>query len=381
MSVTAPAQLMDLQNGSVRLDRFPTLAVHMPRELDPSLPTRAAWNRTLHGIDPALSETLASCGSHGPLQVVFTPTGRRLEGGCCQDPLCIACGPQLAARESRLLSDTILHLTAEEGLAPDQFVFGAITMSHAHIPDTQERVQSLGTAMEAWTRQSWFGRFILGWAFAFDVAGTLRRNHGVLHAHWHVFLVMRQGADLERFKEKTHDWFQAQVGRRHVRWNTDPDQWASWLGIAHLTPTEGNGKSGYRWRASSEVGACLLKPGKHNEGHSSFYTRHAEDLKALVPLMKEHARITRGGIVAKMHTLLELRDEVHQEASIHSIMRLPDALWAKLDDLTRRFLLNAVHSARYSEAMIRDLVRRARTMPLMDWEALLVQQAAALLAS
>jgi hypothetical protein len=254
-------------------------------------------------------------------------------------------------------------------------------MSYTNIKNTVERVQLLESAMSTWILQPWFSRFVLGWAFAFDVAGTLRNQRGVLHAHWHVLLVMRPGADLDRFKEKTHDWFQEQVGRKNVRWTSDPEQWASWLGTAHLTPAQLHDKSGYMWKAAAEVGACLLKPGKRQEGYSSFYARSEEDLQTLVPLMKDRPLITRGGIVAQVNALLELRDEVHEEATTLSSQTMPEPLWANLDDLMRGFFRNFVNDLRNTDDSVRDLVRRSRVMPLPEWQALLVQRSAESLAA
>nr|WP_320133182.1 hypothetical protein [uncultured Holophaga sp.] len=358
-----------------RSDRFPSLDVHLPAKTDAYLPSRTHWVGILESIDPALARRVAACGSHGNLRAEFTPQGRRLVGGKCKDPLCAECGPQIAARASRLLSDTVLYLTAEEGIAPNRFVFGAITMSHQHIKDTAERMNLLEAAMTEWAQQAWFSRAVLGWEFALDVSGTLRRHRGVLHAHWHVLLVLRPGVDLEPFKEKSHDWFQTRLGRDNVRWNSDQEQWDAWLGPARLTPSTLNGKHGFIWKAAAEVGACLLKPGKRGEAHSSFYTRSEEDLRVLVPLMQQHAPMTRGGILAKVHAILELRDEVHEDATVTSTKALPDDLWARIDALTRLFLHHVVCSAKHADAQVTHLLHSARTMPLEAWEAAVLHMA------
>lgn len=295
---------------------------------------------------------------------------RRLIGGKCKDPLCTECGPLIAARETRLLSDTVKHLTTEEGIAADRFVFGAITMSHQNIHDTAERADLLEAALTEWTEQPWFARLVLGWAFAFDASGTLRRHHGVLHAHWHVLLVLRPGVDLEHFKEKSHDWFQKRLGRENVRWNSDQGQWDSWLGPAHLTPATVNGKPGFLWKGAHEVGACSMKPGKHREGHRNLFMRSEEDLRVLVPLMVKHAPLRRGGIVATVHDLLEHRDAIHEAATVLETKALPEGLWTRIDALTRMLLLHLISDARHPDDMIRDLLHRARTMPLEAWEGM-----------
>lgn len=353
-----------------RSDRFPTGEVHLPAEPDAELPTRDQWVKVLEGIGSPLAQRIAACGSRGGMRVEVTPYGRRLVGGKCMDPLCTECGPQIAARESRLLSDTVNFLTAEEGIAGDRFVFGAITMSHQTIPDTAQRVDLLEAALTEWTQQPWFNRFVLGWAFAFDVSGTLRRHHGVLHAHWHVFLVLRPDADLEHFKEKSHDWFQKRLGRENVRWKRDQAQWDSWISPAHLTPSTLNGKPGYIWKGAHEIGACSMKQGKHGEGHRNLYTRSEEDLRVLVPLMQKHGPVRRGGIVASVHDLLEHRDAIHEAATLLETKALPDGLWARIDAITRMLLLHLVSEERHSDEVVRDLIHRARTMPLGAWEAM-----------
>ncbi|MDP2815579.1 MAG: hypothetical protein Q8O19_02740 [Rectinemataceae bacterium] len=382
-AITDPGSLLGLQSSittpptpPMRSDRYPTLNVHVPADLDTAHPSRKQWVKTLESIDPAVAQRVAMCGSHGNLRMELTPQGRRLVGGKCKEHLCAECGAQIADRDSRLLSDAVLYLTAEEGIAPDRFVFGAITMSHQHIQDTPERVQMLNDAMTEWTQQAWFPRFVVGWEFALDVSGTLRHHRGVLHAHWHVLLVLRPGIDLEHLKQKTHNWFQKRLGRENVNWKTDQDQWNSWLSPAHLTPASLNGKPGFAWKGASEVGACHMKAGKRGEGYSSLYTRSKEDLALLVPLMQQNPPVVRGGIVASVHTHLELRDEIHEAATVIDTKAMPDDLWAKADALTRLILQHVVSSAEYDDAQVMNLLHRVRTMPLLEWESMVLACAA-----
>ncbi len=83
--------------------------------------------------------------------------------------------------------------------------------------------------------------------------------------------------------------------------------------------------------------------------------------------------VTRGGILAKVHALLERRDEVHELADAQSTLPFPGDLWARIDDLSRWFFVNAVTKAKFTDTTITDLVRRARTMLVKDWEAYLLR--------
>lgn len=365
----------NLYGAPWRTDRHPTLVVHLPGDQDALLPTRPQWVSTLGRIDPDLAARVAACGSHGDLRAEFTPQGRRLVGGKCQDPLCAECGPQLAARESRLLSDAVLYLTAEEGIPADRFVFGAITMSHLLTPDTTARAELLEAALTDWASQGWFSRSVLGWAFAFDASGTLRRHRGVLHVHWHVLLVLRPGVDLEHFKEKSHDWFRKRLGRDQVRWHTDQGQWDGWLSPAHLTPTMLNGKPGFAWKGASEVGACSMKAGKHLEGYRNLYTRSEEDLKVLVPLIQKHGPMRQGGILAKVRAMLELRDEVHETATVLETKAMPEGFWVRICAVSRGLLLGVLKAAEIGNCEVRQLLHAARVMTVGEWEARVIQMA------
>ncbi len=90
-----------------------------------------------------------------------------------------------------------------------------------------------------------------------------------------------------------------------------------------------------------------------------------------VPLIP--TSVTRGGILAKVHALLERRDEVHELADAQSTLPFPGDLWARIDDLSRWFFINAVTKAKFTDATINDLVRRARTLPQAEWEAYLLR--------
>lgn len=382
MSLTGPYPVLTTVNGVPwHSDRYPTGSVHLPNDPDTDLPSHAQWLKVLSGIDDDLARRVAACGSMGDMRVEFTPQGRRLVGGKCQNPFCLDCGSQLAARESRLLSDTVLHLTAEEGIAPDRFAFGAITMSHLITQDTTERAEMLEAALTDWAAQGWFSRSVLGWAFAFDAAGTLRRHHGVLHVHWHVLLVLRPGVDLEHFKEKSHDWFQKRLGRNQVRWHTDQAQWDGWLSPAHLTRDSIGGKPGFTWKASSEVGACSMKAGKRMESYSNLYTRSEDDLRVLVPFMQKHNPIKRGGIVDSTQRLMELRDEVHEAATVLEVKAMPAGFWGRISSVSRGLLLGVMNAAEIGDEEVRALLHKARMMGVEAWEEEVVRVAGTVIAS
>lgn len=348
-----------------------TLQVRTTYRTDQFSQDNPHWMRRLHTVDPDRWERVRTCGSSGDLYVEFTPTGRRLRGGWCMDPFCAECGPRLADRESQLLSDSIFHLTAVEGVAPDRIVFGGITMTNTKNPDTQVRTEMLHAAMEAWTACWWFRDGVRGWVFAFDVSGTLGRQNSALHTHWHILLVLAPDADLEGFKDRTHDLFRKRLGKENVWWRSNPEQWDSWLKPAKLTPAEQSGQAGYVWKPSAEVGACLLKAGKRGEGYSSFYDRSEQDLKALLPLMNEFPLVTRGGILADTHDMLELRDLVHERAILQDRMILPDQLWVNLSSFARRDLLYLLRNAACGDDPLKALLRLSRTMPTKDWEVVL----------
>lgn len=90
----------------------------------------------------------------------------------------------------------------------------------------------------------------------------------------------------------------------------------------------------------------------------------------LVPFMQKHSPIRRGGIIDSTQRFLELRDEVHESATVLEVKAMPAGFWGRINAITRLFLLHLVSDPRRSDAVVRDLIHRARTMPLEEWEAM-----------
>lgn len=316
---------------------------------------RSAYLKKLSRIDPAAADKVQGCGTYGKLQLVTMPSGKRqLVGGACDSWLCPSCGPRKAAAAGRQLEAVVGHLTALEGIAPDRFVFGAVTMAKWH-GTLEDRMELLSETLTAATNQRWWKRAVMGYEIAQDYSGTALAG---IHGHWHLFLVMAPDADLEAFKHQLHAFFQKRIGSHLVNWGSPGERrWDAWLAPAMLTPTLYRDQHGQTWKASIEMAACNLKADKGG-AYRNLYDRQLMDLAQIVPEMRSHDAIRRGGIIATTRKVLGLSSKLRKTIRQHGnlVEDIPPALWAQTSPEARRVFRQLVEDPNTPAGLISDLV-------------------------
>lgn len=324
---------------------------------------RASFLRKTKGIDEALSFKIQGCGTYGTLRLVSLPDGsRQLQGAGCGSTLCPTCGPKQALAAAQQLSDVVRHLTCEGGISPDRFVWGAVTMAKWH-GSLMERMELLGGTLEAAVNQRWWKRLVLGYEFAQDYSGT-----GSIHGHWHVFLVLAPGADMEAFKAKLHSFFQDRIGSHLVQWDSDVDHWNDWLQVARLSPTVYRYHHGHVWKHAHEIEGCHTKPCKRGT-YKNLYDRSRSDLAQIIPVMRRWDTVRRGGIISTTRKHLGLGARIKKTIADHGSATIPAAFWNQVEKSAQQTFLHLVADPSTPAGLITDLVTLADFLSPEGWGA------------
>lgn len=342
-------------------------------------PDHSAWLAKLEAIDPDAAKAVRGCGTYGAPRLVLGTNGKnRVTGGLCKRHWdCPTCTAIHAKQSSQQLSDLVRYLTAQEGLQPEQFLFATLGM-RTTIGSTMDRVEAMNAALTKLVNQRWFKAAVLGYEMAWDFAGSLQDPaRPWINAHTHGLWITVPGVDLEGFKHQVFDYMKGQLGDL-IGWDQHPSLWNDWLQPAKLSPALGryiHKCAGHVWRGSHEVGATAMKHDKQRDSYQNHFERHLEDLAEIQPLIRAQlVRIRRGGIVPKVRRMLSLQDEIHHDVTKAEVVPLPPQ-YRHASQTTRRLFRQIVVDPSTPAALVRKLVKVPPTVPLEDWEAVILERA------